>query len=68
MEEGKNAFKILTILTGNRPLGRPMRRWADNVTMLLKEIDFKTRNWTDLAQHRGYCRALVNVVLNLHVP
>ena len=39
MEEGRNAFKILTgTPTGKRPLGRPMRRWQDNISINLKEI------------------------------
>ena len=58
MEEGRTAFKILT--------GR--RRWEDNIRMDLKEIDFNTRHWVDLAQDTYYWRALVNVALNLRVP
>jgi len=46
MEEGRSAFKILTVTsTGNRPLGRPRRRWEDNIRMDLKEISANTRNW-----------------------
>ena len=45
MEEGSSAFKILTsTLTRNRPLGRPRRRWEDNIRMDLKEIGITTRN------------------------
>ena len=48
MEEGRNTFKILTGKpTGKRPLGRPRRRWEDNITMDLKEIIITTRNWVD---------------------
>ena len=43
---------------GNRPLGRPRRRWEDNIRMNLKEIGINTRNWADWAQDRGYWRAL----------
>ena len=53
--------------TGNRPLGRPRRNWEDNIRMDLKEIDIVSRNLVDSAQGRDYCRALVNVGLNLQV-
>ena len=48
MEEG--AFKILI----GKSLGRPRRRWVDNIRMDLKEIDINTRNWVDSAQNRDY--------------
>ena len=40
--------------TGKRPLGRPRRRWEDNIRMDLKEIGIKTRNWDDSAQDMDY--------------
>ena len=40
--------------TGKRLLGRPRRRWEDNIRMDLKELSIKTRNWVDSAQDRGY--------------
>ena len=52
---------------GKRPLGRPRRRWKDNVIMDLKEISINTRNWVDSAQDRDYWRSLVNAALNLRV-
>ena len=52
----------------DRPLGRPMRRWEDNIRMDLEEIDINTRNWVDSAQDRDYWRALMNAALNLRVP
>ena len=59
MEEGTNDFKILTdTSTGKRPLGRPRRRWEDNIRMCLKEKGINTRNWIDSAQDRDYWRAL----------
>ena len=68
MEEGRRAFKILTgTLAGKRPLGRPRRRWEDNIRIDLKEIGINTRNWVDSAQDRLYWRALVNAGLNLRV-
>ena len=54
--------------TGKRPLGRPRRRWEDNIRMDLEEIGINAGNWVDLAQDRNYWRALVNVALNFRVP
>ena len=69
MEEGRGVFKILTGRPGGkRPLGRPRRRWEDNIRMDLKEIGIDTRNWVDSAQDRDNWRALVNAALNLRVP
>jgi hypothetical protein len=69
MEEGRSAFKILTGKpTGMRSLGRPRRRWEDNIRMDLEEIGINARNWVDSAQDRDYWRALVNATLNLRVP
>ena len=66
MEEGRSAFKILTGKpTGKRPLGRPMRKWEDNIRMDLKEIGINTRNWIDSAQ--DYCRVLTNAALNASI-
>ena len=69
MEKGRSAFKILIgKATGKKSLGRPRRRWEDNIRMDLKGIDVNTRNWVDSAQDRDYSRALVKAVLNLRVP
>ena len=69
MEEGKSAFKILTGKpTGKRTLGRPRRRWEDNIRMDLEGIGNNAGNWIDSAQDRNYWRALVNAALNLRVP
>ena len=53
---------------GKRPLGRPRRRWEDNIRINLKEIGINTRNWVDSAKDRDYWRALVNAALKLQVP
>jgi len=53
---------------GNRPLGRPRRRWENNIKMDLQEVGCGGMDWIDLAQDRGRWRALVNVVMNLRVP
>ena len=69
MEEGMSAFKILTgKSTGKRPLGRPRRRWEDDIRIDLEEIGINAGNLVDSAQDRDYWRILVNAELNLRVP
>jgi hypothetical protein len=53
---------------GKRPLGRPRRRWVDNIKMGLREIGWDGRDWIELAQDKDQWRALVNTVMNLRVP
>ena len=48
-------------------LGRPRRRWEDDIKMDLKEICINTRNWVDSAQDGDYWRTLVNAALDLRV-
>ena len=60
MEEGRSAFKILGTPARKKSLGRPRRRWEENIRMDLKEIGTNTRNWVDSAQDRDYWRAHVN--------
>ena len=56
MKEGRSAFKILTGKpTGKRPLGKPRRRWEDNIRMYLEEMGINVGNWVDSAQDRDYC-------------
>ena len=55
MEEGRRAIKILKGKpTGKRPLGRPRRRWEDNIKIYLEEIGINAGNWVDSAQDRNY--------------
>ena len=55
MEEGRSALKILTGKSpGKRPLGKPRRRWEDNIKMDLKGTGINTRNSINSAQHRDY--------------
>ena len=51
-----------------RPLGRPRRRWNDNIKMGLQEVGFEGMDWIDVSQNRDRLRALVNAVMNLRVP
>jgi hypothetical protein len=53
---------------GKRPLGRPRRRWMDNIKLDLLEIGLSVVNWICLAEDRYRWTALVNSVMNLWVP
>ena len=53
---------------GKRPLGRPRRRWVDNIRMDLQEVGCKYMDWIGLAQDRDRWRTLVSAVKNLGVP
>jgi hypothetical protein len=67
--ERKGVYRVLVRKNeGNRPLGRPTRRWEDNTKMDLHEVEGECMDWTDLAKDRGRWRALVNAVMNSRVP
>jgi hypothetical protein len=53
---------------GKRPLGRPRRRWEDNVRMDLQEVGCGCEEWIGLARDRDRWRALMSAVRNLRVP
>ena len=53
---------------GKRPLGRPRRRWEDNIRMDLREVDCGPGEWIDLAEDMDQWRAYVRAVMNLRVP
>jgi len=53
---------------GKSPLGRPRRRWEENIKMDLQVVGCRVVEWIELAQDRNRWRALVNAVMNLRVP
>jgi hypothetical protein len=53
---------------GKRPLGRPRRRWEDNIKMDVQEVGGGRGDWMEFAQDRGRWPALVSTVKNLRVP
>jgi hypothetical protein len=69
MGKGRGVYRILVEkLEGRRPLGRPRRRWEDNIRMDLREVGCRCVDWMKLAQDRDRWRALVSAVINLRVP
>jgi hypothetical protein len=67
--EERGAYRILVEKPeGLCPLGRPRRRWVDNIKMGLQEVGCEGMDWIELAQDRGWWRALVNAIMNLRVP
>jgi hypothetical protein len=69
MGEVRGAYSILVGRPeGRRPLGRPRRRWEDNIKMDLEEIEFGVVDWIYLARDRDTWRALVNTVMNFWFP
>ena len=69
MEEGRGVHKVLVgEPEGKRPLGRPRRRWEDNIKMDLEEVGRGCGDWMELAQDRDRWRALVSTVMNFGVP
>jgi hypothetical protein len=68
MGEKRNAYRLLVGKPeGKRPLGRPRRRWIDNIKMDLLKIGLSVVDWIGLAQDRYRWRALVNAVMNHRV-
>jgi hypothetical protein len=69
MGEKRNAYRILVgEPEGKRPLGRPRRRWVDNIKIDLREIGWGGMDWVDLSKDRDQWKALVSTVMNLCVP
>ena len=69
MGEERGVYRILMGKPeGKRPLGRPRRRWVDNIRMDLLEVGCGYMDWIGLAQDRDSWRTLVSAVMNLRVP
>ena len=69
MEEGRGVHRVLVGKPeGKRPLGRPRRRWEDNIKMDLQEVGRDCGDLMELAQDRERWRALVSTVMNFGVP
>jgi hypothetical protein len=67
--DGRGMYRILVGKPEKkRPLGRPRRRWADNIKMDFHEMECGGIDWIELAQDRDRWSALVNSVMNLRVP
>jgi hypothetical protein len=67
--EGRGVYRVLVgRLEDKRPLGRPRRRWEDNIKLDLREIGIDWENWIQLAQDRVQWRVFVNTMMNLRVP
>jgi hypothetical protein len=66
--EERDVYRVLVGKPeGKRPLGRPRRRWEDNIRIDVQEVGCGDMDWIGLAQDRDRWRAIVNVVMNLWV-
>jgi hypothetical protein len=69
MREGRGVYRVLVGRPeGKRPLGRPRRRWKDNIKLVLRKTGIEGSNWIQLTQDRVQWRAFLNTVMNLRVP
>ena len=69
MGEGRGVHRVLVGKPeGKRPLGRPRRRWEDNIKMDLQDVGGGCGDWMELAQDRESSWALVSTVMNFRVP
>jgi hypothetical protein len=69
MGERIGVYRLLVgKLEGKKPIGRPRRRWEDNIKMDLQEVGCGGMDWIELAQDRDGWRAIVNEVMSLRVP
>jgi hypothetical protein len=69
MWERRDVYRVLVGRPeGNRPLGRPRRKWEDNIKMDLRKTGIDMANWIRLAQGRFQWRAFLSTVMNLQIP
>jgi hypothetical protein len=69
MGKGRGVYRFLVGRPEEkRPLGRPTRRWEDNIKMDLREIGIAGANWIQLVQDKVQWLVFVNTVMNLRVP
>ena len=69
MGEMRGVYRVLVgKLEGRKQLGRPRRRWEDNIKMDLQEVGCGGMDWIELAQDRDRWWAFVSVVMNIRVP
>ena len=69
MGEERRVYRVLVVKPeGKRPMGRPRRRWVDNIRMDLQEVGGGYVDWIGLARNRDRWRTLVSAVMNLRVP
>jgi len=67
--EERGVYRVLLGKSeGKRPLGRPRRRWVDNIRMDLQEVGYGYMDWIGLALDRDRWWMLVSAVMNLRVP
>ena len=67
MGERRCVYRVLVVKSEEkRPVGRPRRKWEDNIKLGLQEVGCGGMDWIELAQDRDRWRALVNEVINLH--
>ena len=69
MGERRSVYRVLVGESEEkRPLGRPRRRWEDNIKMDLQELGRGCMDWVEVAQDKDRWRSLVNAVMNFRVP
>jgi len=69
LRERRGIYRVLVGKSeGTRPLGRPRRRWEDNIKMGLREFGCRGVDWIELAEDRGRWRAVVTAEMKLRVP
>jgi hypothetical protein len=68
MGEGRGVYRVMVGRPEDkRPLGRPRRRWKDNIKMDLQEVGWGCGDWMEVAQDRDRWQALVNTLMNFRV-